>query len=98
MQINSNTTDYRQFITDNKNALYEKIKNGDTEVSYQIGAKAYTEKEWDKILAEFDDAQETVRKMVEEEQEKKEEERLENEYLERYQMMSNRYLDTRLFE
>lgn len=93
MQVNnSNVTDYRQFLLDKKNEVYQKLKNGDTEISYQTGAQSFTQKEWDKLLAEFDDAQEEVRKLMREEQEKKAEERMKNDHLEMYQTMASRYV------
>lgn len=36
--------------------IAEKLKNGETETAYQIGGKAYTEEEWDKLLDDVDEA------------------------------------------
>lgn len=51
--------------------LYEKIKNGDTEQKFSIGAEEYTIEEWDELLAKFDEAEEEIRKAQEEEIEKR---------------------------
>jgi len=52
--------------------IYEKIKNGETEPSYQIGKCSFTEKQWDKMLEKFDAVQEMFRKQREEENARKE--------------------------
>lgn len=56
-----------QKIRDKIDEIYEKVKNGETEVSYQIGAQSFTEKEWDRLLKSFDSVEEELRKLVEEE-------------------------------
>lgn len=52
--------------------MYEKIKNGETEPSYQIGKCSFTEKQWDKLLEKFDAVQEMFRKQREEENARRE--------------------------
>lgn len=52
--------------------MYEKIKNGETEPSYQIGKSSFTEKQWDKLLEKFDAVQEMFRKQREEENARRE--------------------------
>lgn len=64
--------DYARMIREQIETLYEKIKNGETEESYQIGNSSFTIKEWDNLLAQFDSVQEAVRKLVEEEMEQRE--------------------------
>ncbi|MDE7368062.1 MAG: hypothetical protein K2N24_11975 [Lachnospiraceae bacterium] len=59
--------DYRQILQDYIKKLYDKGKNGDTEVVYQIGGQAYTEQEWEKLLEQFDSAEEEIQKQIEEE-------------------------------
>lgn len=56
-----------QKIRDKIDEIYEKVKNGETEVSYQIGAQSFTEKEWDRLLKSFDSVEEELHKLVEEE-------------------------------
>ena len=41
------TMDYQRIISERRNEIYEKLKNGDTEESFQIGGSSFTEKEWD---------------------------------------------------
>ena len=48
------TVDYGKFLKEKMNEIYEKIQNGDTETSYQIGAQSFTEKEWEEFLKRFD--------------------------------------------
>ena len=59
-----------QVIRDRINELLEKMENGDIEPSYQIGGRSFTEREWDKMLSEFDAAEDTLKKLVEEERER----------------------------
>ena len=64
-------TDYQKILSERKNEIYEKVKNGDTEESFQIGGSSFTEKEWDKLLAEVDDITEEMREAMREEHEKR---------------------------
>ncbi len=65
--------DYGKIIAEKKAELYEKIKNNDTEVRIQIGAQAFTEKEWDKLLENIDEAEESIKEAMKEKQDKREE-------------------------
>lgn len=64
-------TDYQKILSERKNEIYEKVKNGDTEESFQIGGSSFTEKEWDKLLAEVDDITEEMREAMREEHQKR---------------------------
>lgn len=68
------TQDYTKFLKEKMDEIIEKIKNGDTEVSYQIGAQSFTEKEWEELLEKFDSIEEAIQELMKEEQAKKEEE------------------------
>lgn len=74
------TAECMAFLHEKSEEILEKLRNGETEVSYQIGAESYTEKEWDKLLKKFDDIQEDVRRKMEERikklEEKEEEKRI----------------------
>lgn len=73
-----NTAECMVFLREKSEEILEKLRNGETEVSYPIGGESYTEKEWDKLLKKFDDIQEDVRQKMEErfrKQEEKEEEK-----------------------
>lgn len=61
-----------QILQGKSREMYEKIKNGETEPSYQIGKCSFTEKQWNKLLEKFDDVQEMFRKRREEENARKE--------------------------
>lgn len=47
--------------------IKEKIRKGETEPSFQIGASSFTEKEWDKLVENFDAIEETIRAQIKEE-------------------------------
>lgn len=68
----------RHIIDNRMDYLAEKIKNGDTEISYQIGASSFTEREWNKIIEKYDDIQEKLKEMKAQETEKKEQKPVNN--------------------
>lgn len=74
------TAECMEFLRGKSEEILEKLRTGETEVSYPIGAEFYTEKEWDKLLKKFDDIQEDVRQKMEERfrklEEKEEEKRV----------------------
>ena len=67
------TAECMAFLREKSEEILEKLRNGETEVSYPIGAESYTEREWDKLLKKFDDIQEDVRQKMEERFRKQEE-------------------------
>jgi len=69
--------DLRKFISDKKNEIYEKLKNGDTEVSIPIGAQSFTEEEWEKLLEKVDNITDELREAMREEYRKRLEEAME---------------------
>ena len=66
MASKDKTVECMAFLREKSEEILEKLRNGETEVSYQIGGESYTEKEWDKLLKKFDDIQEDVRRKMEE--------------------------------
>ena len=74
------TVECMTFLREKSEEILEKLRNGETEVSYPIGGESYTEKEWDKLMEKFDDIQEDVRRKMEERfrklEEKEEEKRI----------------------
>jgi len=50
--------------------MEEKLENNDVEQKFQIGGMSFTEKEWDKLLENFDEQEDALKKAVEEEIEK----------------------------
>ena len=56
-----------------KEAIINRMKNKDKGVAIQIGNKAYTQSEWEKVLSSFDKAQESIQKNTQEQVEKLEE-------------------------
>ena len=69
-------TDIREALKEKMNELLEKIQNGATEATYQIGAQSFTEKEWEKFLEQFDSIEEAIRELMRERHEKEEEEQI----------------------
>lgn len=63
-----------QMISDRMEEIYEKVKNNETEPSFQIGSQSFTEKEWNRILEQFDAVQEEIREQMREEQAKRQKE------------------------
>lgn len=59
--------DYRQFLLEKMEEMRAKIKNGTIQPKIQIGAEAYTEEEWQKLLDKIDAAEEAIRQQVEDE-------------------------------
>ncbi len=72
VEASEETQDYTKILKEKMNEIIDKIKNGDTEVSYQIGAQSFTEKEWEELLEKFDSIEEAIQKLMKEEQAKKE--------------------------
>ena len=68
---NLTTVDYMQMIKEKKQEIFDKVKNGDTEPSFQIGAQSFTIKEWNKFLERFDDTEDAVKELMQQEQEEK---------------------------
>ena len=58
------TAECMAFLREKSEEILEKLRNGETEISYPIGGESYTEKEWDKLLKKFDDIQEDVRRKM----------------------------------
>ncbi len=52
-----------------KENIYNKMKNGETEESFQIGGQSFSIKEWDKLLDSFDKAEEALQEAIEEDEE-----------------------------
>lgn len=61
------TSELIERIREEIEKIREKVKNGDTEVSFQIGGTSFTLKEWDKLLEKFDTVQEAIREQMKEE-------------------------------
>lgn len=76
--VKEETVDYRKLLAEKIEELYERIKKGEPETSYPIGAASFTEKEWEQLIRKFDSVQEAVREEQEarlEKVEKKEQEK-----------------------
>ncbi len=58
------TEELMDYIRGKMQEIYSKIKSGDTEKSYTIGGASYTEKEWERLIEEFDTAEEGIREEI----------------------------------
>lgn len=56
---------YREQLLEKMEEMVQNIKKGTIQPKFQIGAQAYTIKEWEKLLEKFDAAQEALREEVE---------------------------------
>lgn len=55
---------YQNVIRERIEELSEKIRSGETDASYQIGAQSYTEKEWDKLMSDYDAMQDAIKELM----------------------------------
>ena len=60
-------TDYRQLLLEKMEEMRARIKNGNIQPKIQIGAEAYTQEEWKKLLEKVDAAEDAIREQIEEE-------------------------------
>lgn len=70
---NAVTNLFFELVLEKKNELEERIKSGESEPRYPIGAASYTESEWKKLIKSVDAIQEEIRKEAEREREQQEE-------------------------
>ena len=59
-------SEYQKMVEEKMVELSERLHGGDDQVSYQIGAQSFTEREWDKLMDEYDDAQDKLKKLMRE--------------------------------
>ena len=60
-------TDYRQFLLEKMEEMRARVKSGNIQPKIQIGAEAYTQEEWKKLLEKVDAAEDAIREQIEEE-------------------------------
>ena len=58
------TLTYREQILAHMEEMAKKVKDGTVESTFQIGAQSFTIKEWEKLLADFDDAEEALQEQI----------------------------------
>lgn len=79
----SASEEYSKALADYAQTVKDKIENGETETSYQIGGQSFTEKEWEKLISKIDKSIDTIKEEVkaeaEQEKEKAEQEKLRTE-------------------
>lgn len=60
------TEEMMQKIREKMAEIFEKVKKGETEQSFQIGASSFTLKEWEKFIEKFDKSEEEIKKLIKE--------------------------------
>ena len=55
---------YRELILEHMEEMAKKVKDGTVEPTFQTGAQSFTIKEWEKLLADFDDAEEALQEQI----------------------------------
>lgn len=90
--------EYQKLISEKKNEIYEKLKNGNTEESIQIGGSSFTEKEWDKLLAKVDDITEEMRESMREEHQKRFEKTVEEKTLNQIESVDQTEAVSKIFD
>lgn len=58
-------TDYRQFLLEKMEEMRARVKSGNIQPKIQIGAEAYTQEEWKKLLEKVDAAEDALREQIE---------------------------------
>lgn len=56
----------REQILAHMEEMAKKVRDGKVEPSFQIGGQTFTIKEWEKLLADFDDAEEALQELIKE--------------------------------
>ena len=54
-------------LREKKDEIFKKVIKGETEQKIQIGAQAFTDKEWDRLLKQFDSAEDAIKEKMREE-------------------------------
>lgn len=60
----SGQEDASRQIREKMEELYDKIRKGETQQSFQIGASSFTLKEWERFIRRFDKGQEELEEMI----------------------------------
>ncbi len=63
---NTENMTYREQILAHMEQMAKKVKDGTVEPSFQIGAQSFTMREWEKLITNFDDAEEGLREQIKE--------------------------------
>ncbi|MDE6404625.1 MAG: hypothetical protein K2M20_03100 [Lachnospiraceae bacterium] len=63
---NTENMTYREQILAHMEEMAKKVKEGKVEPTFQTGAQSFTIKEWEKLLADFDDAEEALQEQIKE--------------------------------
>ncbi len=61
------TFDFMDMLREKKKEIFKKVMNNETEPKIQIGSQAFTEKEWDRLLKQFDSAEDAIKEKMREE-------------------------------
>ena len=61
---NAEEMTYREQILAHMEEMAKKVKDGTVEPTFQTGAQSFTIKEWEKLLANFDEAEEGLQEQI----------------------------------
>ena len=70
----ADAADFMDFIHKRMEEIFAMIKNGGSDMSFQIGSNSFTMKEWEEFLKNFDDAEDAMRELMQEKFEEQKEE------------------------
>lgn len=59
-------SEYQKVVEQKMVELSERLQGGNDQVSYQIGAQSFTEREWNKLIDEYDEAQDKLKMLMRE--------------------------------
>ena len=59
-------SEYQKVVEQKMVELSERLQGGNDQVSYQIGAQSFTEREWNKLIDEYDEAQDRLKMLMRE--------------------------------
>lgn len=72
-QESSEDNDFMEALRKRKEEILQKVKNGETEPSFQLGAQAFTVKQWNKLMKRIDEAIDDIQETAEQKKEQQEE-------------------------
>jgi hypothetical protein len=70
LQTENDKIEFKDIVAKKREEYLEKIKNGETEPTFQIGSSTFTLTEWNKLMEKIDTNIETMKEELEAEEEK----------------------------
>lgn len=69
----SGDNDFMEALKKRKEEILEKVKKGETEPSFQLGAQTFTVKQWNKLVERIDEAIDDIQETAQQKKEQQEE-------------------------